>query len=88
MVVLELMSVGGEMYGLQLVAASAKALKRGTVYVTLARMERKGYIVSRLDVPEPKSGGMPKRLYSTTPLGSRLLAAWTRATEQLMPEFV
>jgi DNA-binding PadR family transcriptional regulator len=32
-----------ELYGLQLVAASRGRLKRGTVYVTLRRMEEKGY---------------------------------------------
>ena len=35
-----------ELYGLQLVAASRGRLKRGTVYVTLGRMEEKGYITS------------------------------------------
>jgi len=32
-----------ELYGLQFVAASRGRLKRGTVYVTLGRMEEKGY---------------------------------------------
>ena len=35
-----------ELYGLQLVAASRGRLKRGTVYVTLGRMEEKGCITS------------------------------------------
>jgi DNA-binding PadR family transcriptional regulator len=35
-----------ESYGLQLVAASSRRLKRGTVYVTLGRMEQKGYITA------------------------------------------
>ncbi len=35
---------GDELYGLQLVAASRGRLKRGTVYVTLGRMEDKGFI--------------------------------------------
>src|SRR5579871_2455399 len=32
-----------ELYGLQLVALSKRRLKRGTVYVTLGRMEEKGF---------------------------------------------
>ena len=37
--VLRLLSGGKQMYGLELVEASNKKLKRGTVYVTLYRME-------------------------------------------------
>jgi DNA-binding PadR family transcriptional regulator len=59
----------GEQYGLQLVAASKGRLKRGTVYVTLGRMEDKGYITSRLEDAPPDMGGMPRRLYEATPLG-------------------
>ena len=32
------------MYGLELVTESEGALKRGTVYVTLGRLEEKGYV--------------------------------------------
>ena len=39
--ILELLS-GEEMFGLQLVEQSKGALKRGTVYVTLGRMQDKG----------------------------------------------
>ena len=41
--ILELLS-GEEMFGLQLVEQSKGALKRGTVYVTLGRMQDKGYV--------------------------------------------
>ena len=71
----------------QLVAASKRKLKRGTVYVTLGRMEEKGYITSRLEDAPPDMGGMPRRLYKETPLGRRVLAAWSAATTHLMPEF-
>ena len=85
--ILELLVDGGELYGLQLVASSKRKLKRGTVYVTLGRMEEKGYITSRLEDAPPDMGGMPRRLYEPTPLGRRVLAAWTAATTHLMPEF-
>ena len=75
------------MYGLQLVAASKRRLKRGTVYVTLGRMEEKGYIASRLEDPPPEAGGLPRRMYQATALGRRVLSAWTEAFEHLMPEF-
>ena len=74
-----------ELYGLQLVAASRGRLKRGTVYVTLGRMEEKGYITSKLDAP-PSAGGLPRRIYAVTALGRRMFMAWTSGAKQLVPE--
>src|SRR5437762_10651692 len=85
--ILELLVEKDELYGLQMVAASRRKLKRGTVYVTLGRMEEKGYISSRLEDAPADVGGMPRRLYQPTPLGRRVLAAWSAATTHLMPEF-
>ena len=85
--ILELLVREREMYGLQLVATSKRRLKRGTVYVTLGRMEEKGYITSRLEDSPPVTGGLPRRIYQPTALGRRVLYAWTEATEHLMPEF-
>ena len=84
--ILELLLEEKEMYGLQLVAASRKRLKRGTVYVTLGRMEEKGYILSRLEPAPPDAGGLPRRVYEATPFGSRALAAWMQMARQLVPE--
>src|SRR5436190_21487934 len=85
--ILELLVREEEMYGLQLVAASRRRLKRGTVYVTLGRMEEKGYITSRLDDPPANAGGLPRRVYKPTTLGRRVLAAWTNATRNPLLEF-
>jgi PadR family transcriptional regulator, regulatory protein PadR len=85
-VALELLVRSGESYGLQLVAASRGRLKRGTVYVTLGRMEEKGYIASRLDDPPDGAGGMPRRIYAPTALGRRVLGTWTSGARQLIPE--
>ena len=86
LLVLELLR-NQELYGLQLVAASRRRLKRGTVYVTLGRMEEKGYITSRLEAAPARAGGLPRRLYTATALGHRMLAAWTSGAKQLLPEF-
>jgi PadR family transcriptional regulator PadR len=75
-----------ELYGLQLVAASRGRLKRGTVYVTLGRMEAKGYIASKLDAAPSGMGGLPRRIYGATPLGRRMFAVWTSGAKQLVPE--
>ncbi|WP_256754204.1 PadR family transcriptional regulator [Mesorhizobium sp. Mes31] len=62
-----------EMYGLEMIKASP-SLKRGTIYVTLDRMTDKGFVTSRA-VQNPNEAGMPKRLYSVTALGQRVLHA-------------
>jgi DNA-binding PadR family transcriptional regulator len=88
--ILELLIDAGELYGLELVTRSKRRLKRGTVYVTLGRMEKKRLITSRLEVPPREAGGMPRRLYSPTVDGRRVLAAWNelaKAMGRLNPEF-
>lgn len=75
-VILRLLIQEEEQYGLQLVAASEGALKRGTVYVTLGRMEEKGYVTSRPEVRLPGAIGLPRRLYRPTERGRAVLAAW------------
>ena len=75
-----------DLYGLQLVARSRRRLKRGTVYVTLGRMEDKGYVTSRLEDAPPDAGGLRRRVYQPTALGRRVLAAWTALAARLTPE--
>ena len=86
LLVLDLLVRARELYGLQLVSASKGRLKRGTIYVTLGRMEDKGFVASRLDDPPPGAGGLPRRLYEPTPLGRRMLTTWTSGAKQLVPE--
>ena len=78
----------GESYGLQLVATSKGRLKRGTVYVTLGRMEDKGYVTSRTEDAPDGAGGLPRRLYEATHYGLRVLKAWTTLLQPLAPELV
>lgn len=75
-IVLDLLKEQEEMYGLELVTASDSRLKRGTVYVTLGRMEEKGYVESRQEERQPGAIGLPRRLYRVTPLGLRVRDAW------------
>jgi PadR family transcriptional regulator PadR len=76
---------GGEMYGLELVSSSDGALKRGTVYVTLGRMEDKGLILSRIGDEAPALGGLPRRVYKPTAYGKQLLSASVAMRRRLMP---
>ena len=86
--ILGLLGRSKEMYGLELVAASGGGLKRGTVYVTLGRMEQKGIISSRLEDAPPTSGGLPRRLYMATAYGREVHAAGVAFRKRLVPRFV
>ena len=83
--VLELLLDGPD-FGLNLVARSGGTLKRGTVYVTLGRMERKGFITSEQEPQAPGAIGLPRRIYRVTPLGKRALRAWATLARALAPE--
>src|SRR5690242_14485132 len=80
--ILELLS-SDEMFGLQLVEQSKGALKRGTVYVTLGRMQDKGYVESWTEKRPAGAIGLPRRLYRPTGYGLRVLAAWEAAARAL-----
>jgi DNA-binding PadR family transcriptional regulator len=69
--ILGLLTGKAEMYGLEMVRASDK-IKRGTVYVTLMRMEQKGFLKSRLE-DDTNHSGLQRPLYSVTGLGAK---AW------------
>jgi DNA-binding PadR family transcriptional regulator len=81
--ILELLVSGGSMYGLQLVEQSDGELKRGTVYVTLGRMEAKGFVESEQEQLPPGAIGLPRRIYRPTALGERMLRAWTVFAREL-----
>jgi PadR family transcriptional regulator, regulatory protein PadR len=51
------------------------ALRRGSVYVTLQRLERKGYVASAWGAPTPERGGKAKRCFTLTASGRRAIAA-------------
>ena len=61
--ILELLA-GEDMFGLQLVEQSQGALKRGTVYVTLGRMQDKGYVESWPEKQAPGAIGLPRQTVS------------------------
>lgn len=69
--ILDLLIVRGPSYGLELVKRSDGKLKRGTVYVTLDRMEQSGTISSTVEDSERG----PRRKYIVTGLGMRVAQA-------------
>jgi PadR family transcriptional regulator, regulatory protein PadR len=65
-----------ERYGLELDDASKGRLKRGSIYVTLGRMEVKGFVESRQEDRAPGAIGLPRRLYRPTPYGLKVRDAY------------
>jgi PadR family transcriptional regulator PadR len=84
--ILDLLAAGEALYGLQMVDQSRGKLKRGTVYVTLGRMETKGLVCSRTEDAPDGAGGLPRRLYEATPHGLRVRKAWATLIRHLAPE--
>ncbi len=67
----------GEAYGTRIIQeiedATGTRVKSGSLYITLDRLEAKGYVASRVADPEPGRGGRPKRYMTVTPAGLRIL---------------
>src|ERR671919_2839507 len=65
-------------YGAELVREleerTGRQVQGGALYVTLDRLEGKGYVVSRMGEPDARRGGRPKRFIEVTPEGVRALA--------------
>ncbi len=66
----------GTSYGLDLIAASDGALRRVSIYRTLSGMEDSGLIISREESRPSGAVGLPRRLYSLTAHGAKVIRAW------------
>ena len=81
--VLEMLLSGHEMYGLEMVRNSKGSLKRGTIYVTLNRLEEQRLVSSRADKADET--GLSRRHYRITGQGTRALQAYQYAQSVMMP---
>lgn len=59
-----------------------RSVSRGTVYVTLNRLEQKGLLASSLGEPTSSRGGKSKRIFRVRPEGLRAI----RATQAMLRE--
>ena len=87
LVLLAIVRLGDDAYAVAIhdeIQTRAKIrLARGTVYVTLGRLEKKGYIDSWFAEPTPERGGKAKRFFKVRPVGARLLRQSRRALENM-----
>lgn len=63
---------GGDVYE-ALVSATGREVSMAAVYITLSRMEGKGWVVARSEAPPAGEGGKPRRFFSLTPMGAEAL---------------
>jgi PadR family transcriptional regulator PadR len=73
LVLLAVLRLHEEAYGVtvreEIESQTSRTLTLGTVYKTLGRLEKKGYLRTSVAPPTPERGGRRKRLYVLTPAG-------------------
>jgi PadR family transcriptional regulator PadR len=73
MLLLAALRLGDEAYGVALMkeleTTVGRRVSRGSVYVTLDRLEEKGWVTSSLSGPRTERGGRPRRVVKVTPEG-------------------
>ena len=94
MVLLALLRLGDEAYGVPIATAIEEGIGRavslGSVYAALDRLEAKEFVTSRIGDPTPARGGRAKRHFRVTARGLREAKAARRAFSKLsagIPEF-
>jgi DNA-binding PadR family transcriptional regulator len=97
MLLLAVLRLREEAYGVRLMeeleTTVGRRVSRGSVYVTLDRLEDKGWLVSEVSGARPERGGRPRRIVSVTPSGleqlrrsrDALVTLWEGLEEALGP---
>lgn len=79
LVLLAVLRIGPDAYGVtvrdSIHERAARDLTLGTIYKTLARLEAKGLVSSRVGDPTPERGGRAKRYFAVTAAGQRAVRA-------------
>ena len=63
----------------EIIRCTGRDVARGSIYITLDRLETKGYLRSRLADPTPERGGRAKRYYVLRPRAVEALQESRRA---------
>lgn len=80
-------TLGDEAYGASVRRSINETCRKqysiGAIYTTLARLEKKGLLTSRMTEPLPERGGRSRRNYEITGLGASAL----HQTEEMVLDF-
>jgi DNA-binding PadR family transcriptional regulator len=93
MVLLAALRLGAEAYAVtirqEIERRTGRSISRGAIYITLDRLEKKGFLASRLAEPTAERGGRSKRFYQVKPVGvmalKNSLSALSKMWEGLGP---
>jgi len=73
MLLLAILRLDDEAYGVRLMEELedrvGRSVSRGSVYVTMDRLEDKGWLASETSPARPERGGRPRRIVRVTPEG-------------------
>jgi DNA-binding PadR family transcriptional regulator len=87
MVLLAIVHLRGDAYGIPIVdeieRRTGRSVARAAVYVTLRRLEDKGYVASWMGEPTPERGGKARRYVELTPEGARALRESRQIAERM-----
>jgi len=86
-VLLAILRLGDEAYAVavqdEIQRCTGRDLSRGSIYITLDRLETKGYLKSAFGDPTPERGGRAKRYYTLRPRAVEALRESRRALVSL-----
>jgi PadR family transcriptional regulator PadR len=87
LVLLGVMRAGPDAYGVpvhdEIQRRASRDLTLGTIYKTLARLEEKGLVESRMGEPTAQRGGRRTRCYRVTTVGSRALQSSIKSLRRM-----
>ena len=86
-ILLALVRLGPDAYGvpirLEIEERTGRTISAGALYTALDRLERRGFVASRLGDPTPERGGKRKRLYTLQPAGGHAAARAHESLQQM-----
>ena len=87
LVLLAIAQLRGEAYGVPIVEEierrTGRSVARAAVYVTLRRLEEKGFVSSWMGAPTPERGGKGRRCVQLEAAGARALREARHAAERM-----
>src|SRR5262245_6425026 len=91
MVLLAALRLGDDAYAVtvrdEIRVHTGRDVSRGSIYITLDRLETKGFLKSRLGEPTAERGGRAKRYYTLRPVAIEALKESRRALVSLWRGF-
>src|SRR5215208_1352214 len=87
MVLLAIAHLRGEAYGIPIVEEierrTGRSVARAAVYITVRRLEEKGFVSSRMSDPTPERGGKGRRYAKLEPAGVKALRDAAKVAERM-----